>query len=114
MEANQKTMRVILASGLWVATAALGFLAIPTLLEIILTLYAFFVSGDPSTKAFYGGVGLRTALTLPVACLYLAVVVGGVEYHIRHFDEPDSWQLFTRTLAAESGVFIIYAMLNFA
>ncbi len=102
----------ILAIILWAGTAVGGFLLIPTILDLVVRTYARFW-GDFNLYGpdYWGAVALRNLLILPLACLYLAMVIGGAEYHSRHFNETGSWRLFTRTIAVEVSLFILAFML---
>ena len=107
-----KIARSILAIVLWAGTAAGGFWLIPTVLDLVTRSYARF-GGDANLygAAYWGAVGLRNVLVLPLACLYLIMVIGGAEYHSRHFNETGSWRLFTRTIAVEVSLFILSLIL---
>ena len=111
-KSTAKIARSILAIVLWAGTAAGGFLLIPTVLDLVTRTYARFW-GDTNLygPAYWGAVTLRNLLILPLACLYLAMVIGGAEYHSRRFNETRSWRLFTRTIAVEVSLFILALML---
>ena len=107
-----KIARSILAIVLWAGTAAGGFWLIPAVLDLVTRIYArFWGDADLYGAAYWGAVALRNVLVLPLACLYLIMVIGGAEYHSRHFNETRSWLLFTRTIAVEVSLFILMLML---
>ena len=98
----------VFAFALWAGTAAAGIVAISTVLDTALRVYAAFW-GD---YGFYGSdyrgaLALRTLLVFPLAILWLAVVVGGGEYHYKKFGRAESWRLFARTIAVEVSVFVL-------
>ena len=98
----------VIAFALWACTAVLGFVAIPTVLDMVLRVYAAFW-GD---YGFYGSdyrgaLVLRNLLVFPLAFLWLAIAVGGGEYHYKHFGQPRSWRLFARTIAVEISIFAL-------
>ena len=108
IEAKDKPSVQAATLGLWLATAVLGFLALPKALNILLRIYAGFW-GD---YGFYGrtystAVALRQFLVLPLAMIVIAVIIGGAEYHYRHIGEPRSWRLFAQTLGAELAIFLM-------
>ena len=111
-KSTAKIVRSILAIVLWAGTAAGGFLLIPAVLDLVIRSYARFW-GDTNLygRAYWGSVTLRNLLILPLASLYLVMVVGGAEYHSRHFNEMGSWRLFARTIAVEVSLFILSLML---
>ncbi len=98
----------VLAFVLWAGTAALGFVAISTVLDTALRVYAVFW-GD---YGFYGSdyrgaLALRNFIVFSLAGLWLAMVVGGGEYHYKKFGQPKSWRLFARTIAVEVSIFVL-------
>ena len=56
---------------------------------------------------YRGALALRTFLVFPLAILWLAMVVGGGEYHYKSFGQPRSWRLFARTIAVEVSIFAL-------
>ncbi|NBD36082.1 MAG: hypothetical protein GVY30_08790 [Chloroflexi bacterium] len=107
-EGRAKLSVQVTALMLWIATAALGFLALPRALDVLLRLYAGFW-GD---YGFYGrtyrtAVVLRQLLVLPLSMIVIAAIVGGAEYHYRHIGEPASWRFFAQTLGAELAIFLM-------
>jgi len=105
---SPKTWSGVLALALWIGTAVAGLAAIATILDIALHVYAAFWSD----YGFYGS-DLRTAqalrqfLVFPLAILWLAMVVGGGEYHYKRYGEPNSWRLFARTIGVEASIFVL-------
>lgn len=98
----------LLAAGLWAGTGALGFLEILTVREIALRIYVHFAA----TGGFYGpdyrgGVAVANLIVWPLAVLWIALVIGGGEYHYRHFGEPGSWRLFGWTISVELTILVL-------
>lgn len=103
-----RTWSGVLAFALWAGTAAAGIAAIATVLDVAIRVYAAFW-GD---YGFYGSdyrgaLALRNFLVFPLAFLWLAMAVGGGEYHYKHFGQPRSWRLFARTIAVELSIFAL-------
>jgi len=98
----------VLAFALWAGTVVLGFVAILTILEIALRVYAVFW-GDYSFYGsdYQGALALRDVLVFSLALLWLAMAVGGGEYHYKHFGQLKSWRLFARTIAVEMSIFAL-------
>lgn len=98
----------VIAFALWAGTAALGFVVIPTVMSVALRVYAAFW-GD---YGFYGSdyrgaLALRNFIVFSLAFLWLAMAVGGGEYHYKHFGQLKSWRLFARTIAVEMSIFAL-------
>ncbi len=62
---------------------------------------------DYDVSDYRGALALRTFLVFPLAILWLAMVVGGGEYHYKSFGQPRSWRLFARTIAVEVSIFAL-------
>ncbi|MEA3397931.1 MAG: hypothetical protein U9R05_10760 [Chloroflexota bacterium] len=111
-KSTPKIAQGILAIVLWAGTAVGGFLLIPTILDLVIRIYVrFWGSTNLYGPAYWGAVVLRNLLILPLAGLCLVMVIGGAEYHSRHFNETSLWRLFTRTIAVEVSLFILAFML---
>ena len=79
-----------LAFVLWIGTAILGLQTIVILLDILIWL---------SSRGLPANV---TILSIwPIAVAWIAVVVGGGEYHYRHVGQRSSWRLFGWTIGLE-------------
>lgn len=112
-ENNLPSKRVglrLLAIVLWVVTSVVGFLEILTVREIVLRAYVHFAAtgGIYWYWREYGGgalLGIGASIFMGLVCL--AVIIGGGEYHLRHFDTPESWRLFSWTIAAELSILIL-------
>jgi len=99
---------VVLTLVLWAFTSVLSFLEILTVRVIVLRIYGHFAI----TYGFYsrelGGAQALGMVTLVVAgILCIGVAIGCGEYHLKHFSKPQSWRLFSRTIAAEVAILIL-------
>ena len=87
------TMTRLLAFALWLGTALLGLEAIVAALVVLMGLLD---SARPSLGSAFG-----VAALIPLGIAWIAVVVGGGEYHYHRVGQRSSWQLFGWTVAAE-------------
>jgi hypothetical protein len=99
---------VALAAALWVFTSVLGFLEILTVRVIALRVYSHFAV----TYGFYGrqvfaARGLSSAAVVITGIACIGVAIGCGEYHLKHFAQPESWRLFTRTIAVELAILVL-------
>lgn len=109
---NHPKSLIILAVGLWLATTALSFIVIPTVIDLATKVYAaFYADFTFYGEAYYGAVALRQLLVLPLGVLALVVIIGGAEYHLQHFNTEKSWRLFTRTLAIQITMVTLAALI---
>ena len=99
---------VVLAIALWVFTSVVSFLEILTVRAIVIRVYAHFAI----TYGFYAreymgahALGLGALVVMGIVCIGVAIGCG--EYHLRHFNQPQSWKLFVRTIAAEVGIAVL-------
>ncbi len=99
---------VALAIALWVFTSVVGFLEILTVRAIAIRLYTHFAITD---GFYYRGImGAHTAgmvMLVVMGIVCIGIIIGCGEYHLRHFNQPQSWKLFARTIAAEIGIVIL-------
>ena len=98
----------VLAVVLWAGTSVLGFLEILIVREIVLRIYAHFAAtGGFYGRAYGGGVvlGVGAAMAMGVVCV--GIIMGGGEYHRKHFGQPKSWRLFGWTISAELSILLL-------
>jgi hypothetical protein len=108
---RKKTGLGVLAFILWAGTSAASFVLIPTVLDMVARIYAAFWGGsDFYGRSYWGIVAIRQFLAIPLAVLSIGVIIGGAEYHTKHFNRPASWKLFARTFAAEVALFVMAAI----
>jgi len=94
--------RTILAALLWVLSAVLSVVMIPTTLDAVTRIFAaFWGDGSVLGRDYWNIVMIRQLLTAVMAILAVAITVGGAEYHVRAFNTERSWRLLTDTLAFE-------------
>lgn len=102
---REKISPSIVAFVLWLLTAVLAFWEIFIIREMALRLYVHFLPIDIDQRAASGGAGVLGAwIFLPLVILFIAIAIGGAEYHYKRVGQPRSWQLFGRTLAVELSI----------
>ncbi len=99
---------VALTLVLWAFTSVLSFLEILTVRAIAIRMYAHFAI----TYGFYAheykgaqALGIVALMVMSIVCIGVAIGCG--EYHLKHFGQPQSWKLFSRTIAAEVAVIVL-------
>ena len=99
---------VALTLVLWAFTSVVSFLEILTVRTIVIRVYAHFAM----TYGFYAreymgaqALGIVALLVMSIVCIGVAIGCG--EYHLKHFGQPQSWKLFSRTIAAEVAVLVL-------
>ena len=102
---REKISPSIMAFILWLLTTVLAFWEIFVIREIALRLYVHFLPIDIGQRVATSGAGVLGAwIFLPLVILFIAIAIGGAEYHYKRVGQPDSWQLFSRTLAVELAI----------
>jgi len=97
---------------LWVASSVLALLALNSAADVVATIYAAFGGGGGLYGPLYrSAVALRQAVILPGSLLAVVVIIGGMEYHLRHFNTPGSWRLFAYVMGVETGILLLAVML---
>jgi hypothetical protein len=99
---------VALTVFLWIFTSVVSFLEILTVRAIVLRFYSHFAV----TYGFFGrqafaAQALSSATLVVMGIVCIGVAIGCGEYHLNHFGTPESWRLFSRTLAAEAAIAIL-------
>jgi hypothetical protein len=87
---------------LWAATAVLGFVEILFLRTIALSIYAHF--GNRVNI----GILIGDVVAIIAALLWIALAIGGAEYHYKKVGQPGSWTLIGWTVAIELLILILY------
>lgn len=92
----------VLAFILWAGTAVLGLYEIALVREMLFRIYAQFWSSSGSHGMdYWRAVALGNWAVLPLAIVWIALVIGGGEYHFKRVGQHSSWKLFGWTVAAE-------------
>ena len=104
-----KTLAAVVTFVLWLGTAVLGLQEIVIVRDLILRLGALFAGGGEALGPEYWAgrsfEGMGTVIVL--ALVYIAIVLGGAEYHYQHFNQLRSWKLFGWTYAVMLSILIL-------
>ena len=97
---------VALAIALWVFTSVVSFFEILTVRAIAIRVYAHFaLTSGFYARGYMGAHALGMGVLVVMGIVCIGVAIGCGEYHLRHFNQPQSWRLFARTIAVEVGIF---------
>jgi phosphoglycerol transferase MdoB-like AlkP superfamily enzyme len=96
----------LLAFALWLGTALVGLQVIVIILDLI-------------TWALHMNVSSRSAIAaswtlIPLGVAWVALVVGGGEYHFRHLGRRRSWLLFGFTVLVEALILCVPLLATWA
>ena len=91
----------VLAFILWAGTAVVGFQVIVVMRDILFWIVAY-VSLNAQTALVLSSWAL-----IPLSLVWIAVVIGGGEYHYRRLGQRSSWQLFGWTILGELCILIL-------
>jgi hypothetical protein len=104
-----KKVAAVAAFVLWLGTAALGMWQIVLVRDIILSIYARLAGGEATTFGleYWRAHTLSTWIVFILAFVWIALVIGGGEYHYRHVGRSRSWKLFGWTIGAQLGILVL-------
>lgn len=115
MPQSKKIMHGLLATVLWLATAGVGFLAFIAIQDIVTSAVALALvdqTAEIGVVETHGWITTaRNVSTIFGGLLWLAVVVGGMEYHFRHYGQRRSYRVFAWTLGIEAVLIAISTFL---
>ncbi len=96
---------------LWLVTAVGGLWQIGLVRDMLFRLmFRFQPAGRSGYEAFklQQRVGaLSIFFVFLLGMIWIAVVIGGAEYHRRRIGRPESWRLFVRVLAVEFAIALL-------
>jgi len=95
----RRVLLKILAFVLWLGTAIVGLQVIVTLLDLLTWMLHMNVSSSSAVLASWA--------LIPLGVGWIALVVGGGEYHYRHWGQRESWVLFAFTVALQALILCI-------
>lgn len=109
LEPKQNPRVYGLAYGIWFLTAALSVLVFIAGREMVVRTYLRFFPWDAwRMEMGKGGLSLLNILiSLPLAMVVIAIVIGGFEYQHRNMGKPEAWRILSRTLAVEAGFLLL-------
>ncbi|MFQ5616847.1 MAG: hypothetical protein ACE5GO_10380 [Anaerolineales bacterium] len=109
IEQAKRSKNYVIVGVLWLATVFLGIVSSLAARTMIIRTYLRFFPGEAQAAA--QGEGALSLLNLmivfPLALLFIAVVIGGFEYHYRRVGRESSWRLLARALAMELGILLL-------
>ncbi len=91
----------MIAVVLWLGSALIGVLNIVVIQDLAI-MATVAVGGNAAQATFAALIALVVA-----ALLYIAVVIGGAEYHYRNIGQPNSWKTFIITLLGQLFILIL-------
>ena len=105
LEQKQDARIYGLAYGIWLLTAFLSVIVFTAGRSLIIRTYTRFFPRDAwLIQAGQGGLSLINILiSLPLAMLVIAIIIGGFEYQHRYKGTSQGWKMLARTLALEIG-----------
>ncbi len=103
----RKVWTALLTVVLWMGTAIVGLYELLLIRELSYRCYARFWSGARYGRDYGRATGLGVWSVFILAMVWIAVFIGGAEYHYKHVGQRGSWKLFGWTIAVE---FLILAL----
>lgn len=113
-EHQKKTKETVIAAALWLLTAVLGVAGSLAGRQVILVTYGRFYPGTIQEASQNPLSFLNILITLPLAFLAIAIIIGGFEYHLggrKKAGTQESYWMFARTLAVELGFLFLAVFL---
>ncbi len=105
---KEKSQQAVITSALWLLTVALGVVSFFTGRRVLLYTFNRFFPGNLVADSGDGGLSLMNILvSIPLAILVIAIVIGGFEFHFRKAGTQESRWMFARTLAVEAGFLLL-------
>lgn len=112
MQQARSALSGLITFALWLVSAALVFLVILVLRDLIVLLYAWGASEPVNPDIQYGsrywlGLNISNFTTMILGVLGMAFVVGSGEYHYRHWGTSRSWRLLGWSLGTEAVILVL-------
>jgi hypothetical protein len=104
----KKLIDYLATYGLWLATAILAVYEINLVREIVDSIYGRWLSGTDRTsqvRTAFEATALGQGITVVMAILAIAIVIGGFEYYSKRVGETRSLKILAGTLAIQ--IFIL-------
>lgn len=109
LDSNRSPQAFGLAYGIWFISAALSVMAFLAGREMIIRTYIRFFPWE--AWRFQLGQGslsfINSVISLAMAILPIAVIIGGFEYQHRNMGTSQGWKMLARTLAVEIGILLL-------
>jgi hypothetical protein len=104
----KKLVDYLATYGLWLATAILAVYEINLVREIVDSIYGRWLSStdrSSQVRTAFAATALGQGITIVMAILAIAIVIGGFEYHCKRVGETRSLRILAGTLAVQ--IFIL-------
>jgi hypothetical protein len=93
---------------LWLGTSVLALYEIWLIRVMVIRVYARFMDdGTPFGADYNTAVAMGNWLVLALGVVWIALVIGGGEYHAKHVGTSKSWRVFARTIAVELAILVL-------
>lgn len=96
-----KRLTILLAIALWVLTVVLAIWDFLILRGLVLRTIGRFGAAPELLEL------VNILLIILLTVWAVAIIIGGAEYHRVRIGQPNSWQMFSRTLAVEIAILIL-------
>ena len=98
-----------LAYGIWFVSAALAVVSFFAGRSMVIRTYLRFFPEDAWKMSLgQGGLSLVNILiSLPLALVVIAIIIGGFEFQHRHMGKSQGWWMLARTLSLEFGILLL-------
>jgi len=96
--------------GLWLGTTILAVYEISLVRNIVDSIYTqwLFTSGrNPQVRAAFEATALGQGITIVMAILAIAIIIGGFEYHRKHVGEPKALRVLVWTLGIQIFILVL-------
>lgn len=106
--APKKLGEYLATYGLWLATAVLAVYEINLVREIVDSIYGRWLIGTDRTsqvRSAFEATAIGQGITVVMAVLAIAIIIGGFEYHSKRVGETKSLKVLAGTLAIQ--IFIL-------
>ena len=107
IDIRTKTRKAVVSGVLWLVTVVLGVLAALAGRRLALDTHSRFFPGGTRTLGTSAYSLMNIIVSLTMAFLVIAIVIGGFEYHFRRSGTEESHRMFARTLAVEAGLLLL-------
>jgi len=105
-ELARRTLSGMLTFVLWAGTAVLGLYETLLIREMLFRIYAR-ASSIGLKRDYWRALVLGNWALVPLSLVWIALVVGGGEYHYKRAGQRSSWKLFGWTIAAEMLILVL-------
>jgi hypothetical protein len=104
-----KTTTAVFVVLLWLVTAAVGLWEIFIIRDMVFRIYARFLPAGTSNLGpeYWSGVAMGGWLLVILSILWIAIIIGGGEYHFKRIGQPRSWKVFGWTIGIELFILVL-------